>query len=288
MAITFRKFFESKNILITESNVDEIYQKHYKDVIDREIFDKIVKMFKQNYQVRWTIAAYRELTNEAEKKRFIKEDMPKLIDLFKTYDYLKQKNVPAAKNLNLYAIKSIPDLNRIIVEITGEDETSDDKKEESSDSLQRTRERNVGKDGSFPKLEKLYENGTYIVVRPMDEKSLNAVSRKCGWCTDAEKEDRYYGDNYFPKKNKRGNDNRLYLIENKNKWEDRYLVHLIGPDHQIMNRWNEDQSDNLQNLNPELLDALFHLGDIDEVTEEILTDPKAAATFYILMELLGK
>lgn len=286
MALTFRKFFESKDILITEANVDEIYQRYYKDVIDKEIFDKIVKMFKQNYQVRWTIAAYRELGGEAEKKRFINEDMPKLINLFKKLDYLKQKNVPAAKNLNIYSIKSIPDLYKTIVEITGEDEVPENgERNESSDTLQRMRERNVSKDGSFPKLEKLYENGTYIVVRTMDEKSLNAVSRKCGWCTDKEKPD-YYGDNYYPTKNKRGNDNRLYLIENKNKWDDRYLIYFL--DHQIMDRWNKDQSDNLQDLNPELLDALFHLGNIDEVTEEILSNPKAAATYYILMELLKK
>lgn len=289
MALTFRKFFESKDILITEATADEIYQRYYKDVIDREIFDRIVKMFKQNYQVRWTIAAYKELRDDAEKKRFINEDMPKLVDLFKKYDYLKQKNVPEAKNLNLPSIKSIPELYKTIMEISGQEETSgeEDKKETGSDSLQKTKEKNIGKDGSIPKLEKLYENGTYIVVRPMDEKSLNAVSRKTGWCTDLEKDD-YYGQNYFPKKNKRGNDNRLYLIENKNKWGDRYLAHFLSPDHQIMDRWDKEQSDNLQNLNPDLLDAIFNLGDIDEVTEEILTDAKSAATFYILMELLGK
>ena len=286
MALTFRKFFESKDILITESNVDEIYQKHYKDVIDREIFDKIVKMFKINYQVRWTIAAYKELSGEAEKKRFVNEDMPKLTGLFKKLETYKQKNVPEAKNLNIFAIKTIPELYRSIEAISGDDETSEGgEMKTGGDSLQQAKERNIGKGGFVPKLEKIYENGTYIVVRPEDEESLNAVSRKTAWCTDKEK-DNYFGHNYVGLKNKRGHDNRLYLIENKNNKKDRYLISFL--DHQIMNINDEEQSDNLQNLNPELLDALFNLGNIDEVSEEILSSPKAAATFYILMELLKK
>ena len=68
MALTFRKFFESKDILITEANVDDVYQRYYKDVIDREIFDKIVSMFRKNYQVRWTIDAYKNINNDNEKK----------------------------------------------------------------------------------------------------------------------------------------------------------------------------------------------------------------------------
>jgi hypothetical protein len=286
MALTFRKFFESKDILITESNVDEMYQKYYKDVIDREIFDKMVSMFKKTYQVRWTIAAYRELGGEAEKKRFLNEDMPKLIGLFKKLETYKQKNVPEAKNLNIFAIKTIPELYRSIESISGEEETSEDGEiKTGGDSLQQTKERNIGKGGFIPKLEKIYENGTYIVVRPEDEESLNAVSRKTAWCTDKEK-DNYFGHNYVGLKNKKGNDNRLYLIENKSNRKDRYLMSFL--DHQIMNINDEEQSDNLQNLNPELLDALFHLGEVDEVSGEILSSPKAAATFYILMELLGK
>lgn len=286
MALTFRKFFESKDILITEANVDEIYQRYYKDVIDKEIFDKIVKMFKQNYQVRWTIAAYKELSGDAEKKRFVNEDMPKLIDLFKKLEIYKQKNVPEAKNLNVFAIKTIPELYRTIEAISGEEETPEGGEiKTGGNSLQQTKERNIGKGGFVPKLEKLYENGTYIVVRPEDEESLNAVSRKTAWCTDKEKEN-YFGHNYVEMKNKRGNDNRLYFIENKSNRKDRYLASFL--DHQIMNINDEEQSDNLQNMNPDLLDALFHLGEVDEVSEEILSNPKAAATFYILMELLGK
>lgn len=286
MAITFRKFFESKDILITEANADEVYQRYYKDIIDKEIFDKIVNMFRKNYQVRWTIDAYRNLSNDTEKKRFINEDMPKLIDLFKRLETYKQKNVPAAKNLNIFAIKSIPELYRSIEEMGGEEEIPEDGMETSGgNSLQQTKERNVGKGGFVPKLEKLYENDTYIVVRPEDEESLNAVSRKTAWCTDKEK-DNYFGHNYVALKNKRGNDNRLYLIENKSNRKDRYLMSFL--DHQIMNINDEEQSDSLQNMNPDLLDALFQLGDIDEVTEEILSSPKAAATFYILMELLEK
>ena len=289
MALTFRKFFESKDILITEANVDDVYQRYYKDVIDREIFDKIVSMFRKNYQVRWTIDAYKNINNDNEKKRFINEDMPKLIDLFKKLEIYKQKNVSEAKNLNIFALKTIPELYRSIQNISGgEEDVSGDKDVEqnsSGDSLQRTKERNIGKGGFIPKLEKLYENGTYIAVRPEDEESLNAVSRKTAWCTDKEK-DSYYGDNYINLKNKRGNINRLYLIENKNDKKDRYLISFL--DHQIMNINDEEQSDNLQNLKPELLDALYNLGEVDEVSEEILSSPKSAATYYILMELLGK
>lgn len=287
MGITFRKFFESKDILITEANADEVYQRYYKDIIDKEVFDKIVNMFKKNYQVRWTIDAYKNLTGDLQKKRFLNEDMPKLIDLFKRLETYKQKNVPEAKNLNIFAIKTIPELYRSIEEIGGgEEETTEDGVETSGgNSLQQTKERNVGKGGFVPKLEKMYENSTYIVVRPEDEESLNAVSRKTAWCTDKEK-DNYFGHNYVELKNKRGNNNRLYLIENKSNKKDRYLMSFL--DHQIMNINDEEQSDNLQNMNPELLDALYHLGDVDEVTEEILSSPKAAATFYILMELLGK
>lgn len=286
MAITFRKFFESKDILITEANADEVYQRYYKDVIDKEIFDRIINTFRKNYQVRWTIDAYKELRNDAEKKRFINEDIPKLKKLFERLETFKQKNVPAAKNLNLFALKSIPDLYRAIEEISGDD-VSDDGSEQKTggDSLQQTRERNIGKNGFVPKLEKLYENSTYIVVRPIDEDSLNAVSRNTAWCTDCEKEG-YYGKHYADLKNKRGDRNRLYLIENKNNKKDRYLISFI--EHQIMDRADNEQSDNLENLNPELLDALFNLGNVDEVTEEIESSPRSAATFYILMELLGK
>jgi hypothetical protein len=286
MAMTFRKFFESKDILITEANADEVYQRHYKDVIDKNIFDKIVSMFRKNYQVRWTIDAYRNLGNDVEKKRFINEDMPKLIGLFKKLEAYKQKNVPEAKNLNLFALKSIPELYRAVENISG-DEASDDEGGEKvgGDSLQQTRERNVGKGGVVPKLEKLYENGTYIVARPQDEESLNAVSRNTAWCTDIEKE-HYHGPHYVNLKNKRGNDNRVYLIENKNNKKDRYLVSFL--DHQIMDKNDNEQSDNLENLNSELLDALFNLGSVDEVTEEIESSPRSAATFYVLMEILGK
>jgi hypothetical protein len=286
MAITFRKFFESKDILITEANADEVYQRYYKDTIDKEIFDKIINMFNKNYQVRWTIDAYKNLSNDIERKRFINEDMPKLINLFKKLEVYKQKNVPEAKDLNLFALKSIPELYKAIENISGE-ETSDDEdgKEVSGDSLQQTRERNIGKGGFIPKLEKLYENESYIVVRPQDEQSLNAVSRNTAWCTDKEKED-YHGTHYVNLKNKRGNNNRLYLIENKNDKKDRYLVSFI--DHQIMDRNDSEQSDNLEKLNPEFLDALFNLGEVGEVTEEIEASPRSAATFYILMELLGK
>ncbi len=286
MAITFRKFFESKDILITEANADEVYQRYYKDVIDKEVFDRIINMFKKNYQVRWTIGAYKELRNDAEKKRFINEDVSKLKKLFERLETFKQKNVPAAKNLNLFALKSIPDLYRAIEEISGDNVSNDGNEQKTGgDSLQQTRERNIGKNGLVPKLEKLYENSTYIVVRPMDEDSLNAVSRNTAWCTDCEKEG-YYGKHYADLKNKRGNKNRLYLIENKNNKKNRYLISFI--EHQIMDRADNEQSDNLENLNPELLDALFNLGNVDEVTEEIESSPRSAATFYILMELLGK
>ena len=76
------------------------------------------------------------------------------------------------------------------------------------------------------------------------------------------------------------------MIENKNDKKDRYLISFL--DHQIMNINDEEQSDNLQNLKPELLDALYNLGEVDEVSEEILSSAKSAATYYILMELLGK
>jgi hypothetical protein len=286
MAMTFRKFFESKDILITEANADEVYQRYYKDVIDKEIFDKITNMFRKNYQVRWTIDAYRNLNNDVEKKRFVNEDMPKLINMFKKLEAYKQKNVPEARDLNLFALKSIPELYKAIENISGEEASDDESgKEVSGDSLQQTRERNIGKGGFIPKLEKLYENSAYIVVRPQDEQSLNAVSRNTAWCTDKDKED-YHGSHYVNLKNKRGNNNRLYLIENKNDKKDRYLVSFI--DHQIMDRNDSEQSDNLENLNPELLDALFNLGNVNEVTEEIEASPRSAATFYILMELLGK
>jgi hypothetical protein len=289
MALTFRKFFESKDILITEANVDDVYQRYYKDVIEREVFDKIVSMFRKNYQVRWTIDAYKNINNDNEKKRFINEDMPKLIDLFKKLETYKQKNVSEAKNLNIFALKTIPELYRSIQNISGggEDVSGDEdvKQNSSEDSLQQTKERNIGKGGFIPKLQKLYENGTYIVVRPEDEASLNAVSRNTAWCTDSEKSD-YHGSHYVKLKNKRGDDNRLYLVENKNDKKDRYLISFI--EHQIMDRSDADQSDNLEDLNPELLDALFNLGSVDEVTAEIEASPRSAATFYILMELLGK
>lgn len=286
MAITFRKFFESKDILITEANADEVYQRYYKDVIDKDIFDKIVNMFRKNYQVRWTIEAYKNLTNEVEKKRFVNEDMPKLRDLFKKLETYKQKNVPEAKDLNIFAIKTIPELYKSIEVISGDDEIPEDGERVSvGNSLQQTKERNIGKGGFVPKLEKMYENGTYIVVRPEDEESLNAVSRNTAWCTDKEKE-QYFGHNYVEMKNKRGNNNRLYFIENKNDKKDRYLISFL--DFQIMDRNDQEQSENIQNMNPDLLDALFNLGNVDEVSEEILSSPKAAATFYILMELLGE
>jgi len=286
MALTFRKFFESKDILITEANADEVYQRYYKGVIDKEVFDRIINMFKKNYQVRWTIDAYRNLGNDVEKKRFINEDVPKLIGLFKKLEAYKQKNVPEAKNLNLFALKSIPELYRAVENISGDGASDDEGGEKvGGDSLQQTIQRNVGKGGLIPKLEKLYENETYIVVRPQDEESLNAISRNTAWCTDVEK-DYYHGPHYVNLKNKRGNNNRLYLIENKNNKKDRYLVSFL--DHQIMDKNDNEQSDNLENLNSELLDALFNLGSVDEVTEEIESSPRSAATFYILMELLGK
>jgi hypothetical protein len=286
MALTFRKFFESKDILITEANADEVYQRYYKGVIDKEVFDRIINMFKKNYQVRWTIDAYRNLGNDVEKKRFINEDVPKLIGLFKKLEAYKQKNVPEAKNLNLFALKSIPELYRAVENISGDGASDDEGGEKvGGDSLQQTIQRNVGKGGLIPKLEKLYENETYIVVRPQDEDSLNAISRNTAWCTDVEK-DYYHGPHYVNLKNKRGNNNRLYLIENKNNKKDRYLASFL--DHQIMDKNDNEQSDNLENLNPELLDALFNLGNIDEVTEEIEASPRSAATFYILMEIMGK
>jgi hypothetical protein len=288
MALTFRKFFESKDILITEANTDEVYQRYYKDVIDKEIFDRLANTFRKNYQLRWAIDAYKNLTNDGEKKRFINEDLSNLRKLFEKLEFFKQKNVPEAKSLNVFSFKSIPELYRAIEDMSEvKDPEGGQKTYAGGDSLQQTREAHKGEDGFLPNLEKLYENGMYIVVRPEDEKSLNALSRKTGWCTDVEKDD-YHGTHYFEGKNKRGNNSRLYYIQNKTSKKDRWLLYFLNNEHQIMDRSNHDHSDELEKLNPELQDAIFNLGDIDEVTEEIEASPRSAATFYILMEIMGK
>lgn len=276
---TFRKFVEVNYILIVESNKDEIYQKYYKQSIDEESFNKITSMFQNNSEVRWIVQAFRELKSDDEKNRFLNEDIPKLKDYFKTLDLLKKKNNPEAKALNLFLIKSIPQLRKAVNSMLGSTDT-----EESEPAIDGGGWKTMfmGKGGKPLNMEKIFENSEYIVVRPMDTDSLGEAARGSEWCVSYDK-DNCMVDNYAPEKNQRGNANRLYLIRNKQNKKDSYLFHFIS--NQMMDY--DDQSlsiDDIINSKPSFKEAMLSLLNNQEIKEEILNSSDACLNYLMLLD----
>jgi hypothetical protein len=279
MLKTFKSFYDSKNILIVESNKDEIYQKYYKQIIDQEVFDKITSMFQNNTEVRWIVQAFRGLKSDDEKNRFLNEDMPKLREYFDRLNLLKRKNVAEAKNLNLFSIKSIPELAKSINSIIGSEDEP-----ESQQSSGDWRTRFIGKNGKVLNMEKIFENGEYIVVRPKDKDALGEAARGSEWCVSYDK-DNCMIDSYAPEKNSRGNDNRLYLLQNKNNKKKSYLFHFIS--NQMMDYNDQSMSiDDIQNASPALKEAMMSLLNYPEIKEEILNSSDASLNYLNLIDSL--
>jgi len=278
---TFRKFLEVKDVLIVEANKEDIYQKYYKQAIDEESFNKIVAMFQNNSEVRWIVQAFRELNSDDEKNRFLNEDMPKLKDYFETLNLLKRKNNPEAKALNLFSIKSIPQLAKAVNSILGSTDT-----EESSPASGGGgggwKMMFVGKGGKPLNMEKIYENSEYIVVRPMDQDALGEAARGSEWCVSYDKTNCMI-DNYAPEKNQRGNANRLYLIRNKQNKKDSFLFHFIS--NQMMDYEDQNISiDDIINSKPSFKEAMLSLLNNQEIKEEIMNSSDASLNYLMLLD----
>jgi hypothetical protein len=276
---TFRKFLEVKDVLIVEANKDEIYQKYYKQAIDEESFNKIIAMFQNNSDVRWIVQAFKELKSDDEKRRFLDEDMPKLKDYFETLNMLKRKNNPEAKALNLFSIKSIPQLAKAVNSILGSTDTEESAPMSGGGGWKTMF---MGKGGKPLNMEKIFENSEYIVVRPMDKDSLGEAARGSEWCVSYDK-DNCMIDSYAPEKNKRGNENRLYLIRNKQNKKDSYLFHFIS--NQMMDYNDQSLSiDDIINSKPSFKEAMLSLLNNPEIKEEILDSADGCLNYLMLLD----